>query len=183
MKFFFTPQAPLGFSVRKNFQENVWGKQCTTSCQLTQTKFSFLVKSINFWSYLKVYTGIKEKKLKKKFFQHGEKKFSDLQNFSDKVNFRKIPFKMVKIDSDDTRHRHVMATCSADTHKSKIWGYVHVLCCAASIRSEWKKKWLLPRLEHLTLRLQSQHLDHSAIKARLLHTEIHVNKNNATSLG
>ena len=40
----------------------------TTSCQLTQTKFSFLVKSINFWSYLKVYTGIKEKKLKKKIF-------------------------------------------------------------------------------------------------------------------
>ena len=49
----------------------------TTSCQLTQTKFSFLVKSINFWSYLKVYTGIKEKKIEKKNFSAWRKIFFD----------------------------------------------------------------------------------------------------------
>ena len=46
---------------------------------------------------------------------------------------------MVKIDSNNARRRHDMPTYSEDTHKSKIWEYIHVPSCAASIRSEWKK--------------------------------------------
>ena len=44
------------------------GKACdilwprTTSFQLTETKISFAVKTIDLGSYLKVFTGIKEKK-------------------------------------------------------------------------------------------------------------------------
>ena len=48
--------------------------------ELHETKKIFLipVKIVDLWSYLKVFTGIKEEKLKKKIFQHGEKKISDL---------------------------------------------------------------------------------------------------------
>ena len=56
----------------------------TTSCQLTQTQILFSVKSISFWSYLKVYRGFTEKKPKEKFFLALPKKISDLQNFSHK---------------------------------------------------------------------------------------------------
>ena len=63
-------------------QENHY--DCTTSCQLTQTQILFSVKSISFWSYLKVYRGFTEKKPKEKFFLALPKKISDLQNFSHK---------------------------------------------------------------------------------------------------
>ena len=53
----------------------ILSKHYTTSWQLTKTKISFAVKTIDLGSNLKVCAGIKKKNYSKKFFKSGEKNF------------------------------------------------------------------------------------------------------------
>ena len=71
----------LEFTLKVNHHKEITNfrtAQCTTSWQLTKTKISFAVKTIDLWSNLKVYAGIKKKKSLKKIFLSWRKKFSDL---------------------------------------------------------------------------------------------------------
>ena len=96
----------------------------TTSFLYTKTKILLPVKSYNLRSYLKVFTGIKKKKLTKKFFFAWVKIWSrTLKIFPIKWIFRWNLLKWFFTYSDDLRRRYVMPTYSRHIPKSKVWGY------------------------------------------------------------
>ena len=72
----------LDVSWRNGFK--AMGRSQTTwhyKLRLIQIKFSFTVKTIDFWSYLKVFTGIKKKKSLENFFSVVRKFFFGLLIF------------------------------------------------------------------------------------------------------
>ena len=102
--------------------------------ELVHTKIENQVKlkTGSLWPCLKVFTGIKKKKIEKKiFFSMEKKKFSELQNFLDKVNFRKSPHSCVffqfRMAPEPVLHGHIL-------HEQLQVKNLHLSSCALLCR-------------------------------------------------
>ena len=122
----------------------------TMSGHYFQTKTEISGLSCTLRSYLKVFTGIKKKNLKKIFFCLGENLKSDPKFFSDKVNFQMKPSRVVNIGSGNVGRRYVMPTYSGHIPKSKVCTYGLALSCAGlkGLKKHFgkkQKKYMAPR--------------------------------------